>query len=191
MLLRPMCLAVHNTERALLAEGVARAEVVVNLEDWLPNHMITVSIAQQGKSERQLRAIATYLSRNMTVRILQRDDQGRMYLLFTALIVNISSNRSGIPLKYTIKREIVYDLTRQPRSQKAPKTSGKAEKFPEWEPEDIIEEDTFSLKRTKLFPRNERTENGPDWKKEFHEHTTNFTTVMSRCLIATIGHEKA
>ena len=74
MLLRPMCLAVHNTERALLAEGVARAECVINVEDWLPNHMITVSFAQQGKSERQHRAIATYLSRNTTVRILQRDD---------------------------------------------------------------------------------------------------------------------
>ena len=97
-LLRPMCLAVHNAERALLAEGVARAECEINVEDWLPNHMITVSIAQQGKSERQLRAIATYLSRNTTVRIMQRDDKGHKYLLFTALIVNISSNRSGIPL---------------------------------------------------------------------------------------------
>ena len=128
-----MCLAVHNAERALLAEGVARAECEINVEDWLPNHMITVSIAQQEKFERQLRAIATYLSRNTTVRIMQRDDKGHKYLLFTALIVNISSNRSGIPLRYTIKREIVYDLLRQPRSQNAPKTSRKAEKFPEWE----------------------------------------------------------
>ena len=83
-LLRPMCLAVHNTERALLAEGIARAECVVNVEDWLPNHMITVSIAQQGKSERQLRAIATYLSRNTTVRIMQREDKGHKYLLFNS-----------------------------------------------------------------------------------------------------------
>ena len=48
-----MCLAVHNTEKALLAEGVARAECVVNVVDWIKKQ-ITVSIAQQGKFERQL-----------------------------------------------------------------------------------------------------------------------------------------